>query len=73
MSKSVDSKVGVLMLRVPVQLLTGEGEGVDKFKAMGDHVIQQAHKACAENGLSLVVVPASTDSYGNHLYDLKEC
>lgn len=68
---SKEKKVGVLMLRVPVQLLTGEGD--DKFTEMGEHVISQARAACEENGLSLVVVPASADNHGNHLYDLKEC
>ena len=62
---------GVLMLRVPVQLLTGEGEG--KFKEMGENVIAQTRKACEESGLSLIIIPASTDNYGNHLYDIKEC
>lgn len=66
-----ENKIGVLMLRVPVQLLTGEGD--EKFNQMGEHVVQQAQKACEENGLSLVIVPASADSHGNHLYDLREC
>lgn len=63
-------KVGVLMLRVPVQVLTGECDA--KFLEMGEHVIAQARVAASENNISLVIVPASSDAHGNHLYDIKE-